>query len=137
MQTKEQLQALSAKQLNTRLDELSEKTGEKLPKSGSNEDKVERILTAQERLALDKPDDSDSADQSDSSNDSLVTPETTELKAQTVTGYRISAVAESGFFRCGKFFPHEGRDIAADQLSDNELATLRAEKNLTVEALSA
>lgn len=153
MATKEQLQTLSAKQLNARLDELSEKTGEKLPKNGSNEDKIERILTAQERLALNNPDDSDSADQGDSSNDRPVSPgmggippsawsatgETSGSgaetkgsgsKAQTEKNVRVNAVSENGFYRCGLFFPHEGIEV---ELTDEQLARIKADPNLVIQ----
>ncbi|WP_330925247.1 HI1506-related protein [Candidatus Sororendozoicomonas aggregata] len=46
--------------------------------------------------------------------------------------YTISAVAEAGFYRCGLFFPHEGRQISGDDLSDKQLAQLKAEPNLVV-----
>ena len=44
----------------------------------------------------------------------------------------IKAVAEAGFYRCGMFFPHEGRTLSVDDLSERQLDQLRAEPNLVV-----
>lgn len=109
MQTKEELQALSSKQLNEKLDELAKTIGEKLPKSGTNEEKIERVLTAQEMAELDGK-----------------SSEGNEDKSNT---YQVSSVSKGGFWRCGIHFAYEGAEVA---LTDEQLERVRAEKHLII-----
>lgn len=138
MLTRDQLEKGTAAELNAALDVLSKVIGEKLPKNGTNADKVNRILEAQQRVEAMASDDQESGH---ADGEEQPTPDagikdsapTTAATAATPTSYRIRALSTQGFYRCGKFWPYEGREIAADQLSDKELTTLTAEKQLTVE----
>lgn len=51
-------------------------------------------------------------------------------KSATLT---IRAKHQTGFYRCGRFWPHDGREIALSELSEKEVAALKAENNLIVE----
>ena len=74
--------------------------------------------SAEETPATDNPcTDEHKADDSSDISDSLI----------------VRARHKTGFYRCGRFWPHDGRKIALSELSDNEIAALRAEKNLIVE----
>jgi len=45
----------------------------------------------------------------------------------------VRAVPENGFWRLGRFWPHQGVEVAASEFSEDDLARLKSEKLLTVE----
>lgn len=63
-------------------------------------------------------------------------PDNSTVKKDAGKGVlRISGLPSKGFFRCGRFWPHEGVDVEAGELSEEQIKILRAEKFLKVEAL--
>ncbi|WP_296763023.1 HI1506-related protein [Sediminimonas sp.] len=46
--------------------------------------------------------------------------------------YLISSTRPDGFFRCGTFFPREGRRVAANAFSEAQWARLHAEPSLKI-----
>ena len=116
MHTFDQLKDKDSKALNLLLDELSAQLDDKLPKTGSNADKVERILEAQDRLKQ-LPDAGTEAS------------EEPKPRSKNKT-YRVSSVSKRGFFRCGLFFPHEGVVV---ELNSYQLKRIREEKRLVIE----
>lgn len=110
-------------ELKERLNVLSKELDQDFPTSGTNDELRERIVTAEEMLALKNPDDSDANPDPD--------PVSTEQNDGDT--FIIRAKSKAGFYRCGKFWPFEGRTVQADQLSDTEIKRLKAERNLIVE----
>lgn len=45
----------------------------------------------------------------------------------------VRALSEAGFFRCGRFFPHQGVSLPVEELTEPEVASLMAEANLVVQ----
>lgn len=45
----------------------------------------------------------------------------------------VRALPEAGFFRCGRFFPHQGVSLPALDFTEEEVASLMAEANLVVQ----
>lgn len=45
----------------------------------------------------------------------------------------VRALPEAGFFRCGRFFPHQGVSLPVEELTEQEVARLMAEANLVVQ----
>jgi len=50
---------------------------------------------------------------------------------------KIAALASAGFYRAGRFWPHEGVVVDADTLMPGVLARLEAERNLRIERVPA
>ena len=48
----------------------------------------------------------------------------------------ISAVSPNGFYRCGMFFPHDGKTVAPEDFTDTEWKRLMEEPNLRIQAAS-
>jgi len=45
----------------------------------------------------------------------------------------ISAKPDKGFWRCGTFFPKDGKEVAKEDFTDAQWEVLKAEPNLTVQ----
>jgi len=46
--------------------------------------------------------------------------------------YLICGVPKEGFWRCGEFWPYEGKEVCEDALSDDTWQRLEAERNITI-----
>ena len=117
MSTEKELKAMNKAELKERLEALGKALEQDFPTSGTNDELRDRIVTAQEMLAQ-KQDQESAEVEGDSTGESY---------------FIIRARAKTGFYRCGKFWPHEGRKIKAGLLSDDQIKQLKAEKHLIVE----
>lgn len=45
----------------------------------------------------------------------------------------VRALPEAGFFRCGRFFPHQGVSLPTLDFTEQEVVSLMAETNLVVQ----
>ncbi|MCW7552590.1 hypothetical protein NX722_07990 [Endozoicomonas gorgoniicola] len=129
MSTEKELKALRKGELQTMLKGLSEQLGEEFPTSGTNNELIERILNTQDMLALDE----DEQEETETLTDSRGEQSTESEPEATSDTYHIRAKSKTGFYRCGKFWPHEGRTIKAEMLSDDQISQLKAETNLIIE----
>lgn len=50
---------------------------------------------------------------------------------------KIAAIAASGFFRAGRFFPKDGVVVPVGDLTEEDIARIRAEPNLHVQDVEA
>ena len=115
MSTEKELKAMTKAELKECLEALAKELEQDFPTSGTNDELQERIMTAQEMLALKQSQGEGSDDEDDAES------------------YFIRAKSKTGFYRCGKFWPHEGRKIKAAMLSDDQVSQLKAETNLIIE----
>ena len=112
MHTEKELKALRKGELK----KLLQGMGVAFPESATNAEMIELIMAEEKKLA-EPP------------------AEVREIEISGTIGgtLTIKAKHKTGFYRCGRFWPHEGREIALSELSEKEVAALQAEKNLIVE----
>lgn len=103
----------------------------------ATKDELINLILAQEEKNADPPGDVTGEPTTEAVPDDVTEKPPTEVvpevEERSVTTLTIRAKHESGFYRCGRFWPHAGREIALSELSDQQVAALMAEPCLIVE----
>lgn len=135
MHTKKQLLSINKADLIIMLAGLAEQLGEELSEDGNKEAVVQRILDAEQKLAAQGSTNQEDAGEQDGTTngkDSVDAPGADRADKTTpdTRPVFVKAVPKAGFYRCGKFIPHEGAEF---QLTQAEYERMEDDHNLVVE----